>query len=141
MATKTDRTLGALLSAHVAVTIETASRADDILAPFGLTMPLAHALWAIDPLEVPPTMKTLSGRLHCNASSLTFLIDRLSERGYVVRAESPTDRRTRTVGLTPTGLRVRGEVLEAVAGVSPLARLDEDDRERLLALLQAALGD
>ncbi len=142
MAPPVDRRAGEslipLVTAHYALTIETTARAEPAVGALGLTMALAHALWVIDPDETPSSMKTLAARLHCTAPSLTFLLDRLSEKGLVARGDDLSDRRVRTASLTPRRRAVREEVLAAIAAESPLASLDANERRSLLALLHKA---
>ena len=45
--------------------------------------------------------------MQIDASQMTWLVDRLEERGYVERRPLPTDRRVKTIALTPTGLALR----------------------------------
>ncbi|HYU14352.1 MAG TPA: MarR family winged helix-turn-helix transcriptional regulator [Stellaceae bacterium] len=62
--------------------------------------------------------------------ALVRMLDRLHEEGFVERHLHPTDRRVRTLWLTPLGWRVVDRVLainrdtreEACAGLSPAAR-------------------
>lgn len=91
------------------------------LEALGLTFPTAQALWAIDPDAQPPAMKELATKLHCNASNLTFVSDRLVDRGLVERRESEHDRRSRVLTLTVEGKRVRKLAIAALKRASPLA--------------------
>lgn len=43
-------------------------------------------------------------------STLTSILDRLAERGFIVRESDPRDRRTFRVRLTPSGTKVAGKV-------------------------------
>lgn len=75
-----------------------------------------------------------------NAPNLTFLTDRLTERGWVERVVDPADRRSRVIVLTEEGRRVRDDVLRTASEGSPLAALTEDELRRLEALLARAVG-
>lgn len=44
--------------------------------------------------------------LHCDASNVTGIVDRLVAQGFVVRKELPHDRRAKTLHLTEKGLRI-----------------------------------
>lgn len=110
-----------------------------VLAEHRLTGVTAQALWAVDPSEAPPSMKAMAERLFCNAPNLTFVVNQLVERGYVVRTVDPSDRRSRRVSLTDEGRRVRAAVIEAALATSPLARLDPKDLSQLVTILRAAL--
>lgn len=118
----------------------TTHNAEPALAELGLTMSTTHALWAIDPDEPPPAMKLVAQRLRCTASSLTFITDRLVERGYITRTEDPDNRRSRVLSLTPTGHAARQEALNALNEACPLSRLSDDEREGVLGLVGRALA-
>jgi DNA-binding MarR family transcriptional regulator len=119
--------------------MSTIQQAEPALAELGLTMSLTYALWAIEPDEPAPTMKTVAQRLRCNPSSLTFISDRLVERGYITRTEDPTNRRHRVLSLTPTGRTARQAALDALNEACPLSRLTGDQREDLVNLLGQTL--
>src|SRR5207253_4763687 len=62
----------------------------------------------------------LAGRLHCDPSNVTYLGDRLEERGLIRRRIDPSDRRVRMVSLTSAGLRTRNKIVRAATTQSPL---------------------
>src|SRR6202023_114521 len=76
----------------------------------GLTPGLMKALISMQPGESKP-MKVLATQWRCDASYVTSLVDGLEERGLVERRLHPTDRRAKTIALTPEGDRTRLEVL------------------------------
>jgi DNA-binding MarR family transcriptional regulator len=127
------------LEAIYEIVMATTQRAGPSLAELGLTMPTTYALWAIDPDEPAPTMKTVAQRLRCNASSLTFLCDRLLKLGYITRAENPANRRFRVLSLTPTGRIARQSALDALTAACPLNSLTEAEHENLLGVLSSTL--
>ena len=85
--------------------------------------------------------------------ALVRMLDRLAEEGLVERRAHPTDRRVRTLWLTPHGWQVVDRIIEinmvvreeACAGLSPEARdmlMDAlDHMKNNLALAEAAAGD
>jgi DNA-binding MarR family transcriptional regulator len=105
------------------------------LAELGLTPATAQALWALEPDEEPPSMKTVASRLHCNAPNLSFVADQLATRGLVQRVPDPRDRRSRALVLTEKGRQVRAEVMRTTVESSPLSSLDSDDVAILLSVL------
>lgn len=127
------------LEAIYEIVMATTQRAGPSLAELGLTMPTTYALWAIDPDEPAPTMKAVAQRLRCNASSLTFLCDRLLKLGYITRAENPANRRFRVLSLTPTGRIARQSALDALTAACPLNSLSEAEHENLLGVLSSTL--
>jgi len=83
----------------------------------------------------------LASLLNCDPLNVTFLVDRLEERGLVERQTDPADRRVKLVGLTTAGVHIRNQIVRAAATRSPLARLSPADQQRLHQLLAAATGD
>lgn len=111
-------------------------------AEVGLTQAHFRALMELDPGD-PRPMRDLAETLHCDASFITGLVDQLESHGYAERRPSPSDRRVRTIALTPLGERVRREA-RAGAGAfrapEPLRRLAPEDQEALLAIVRRAVG-
>ena len=110
----------------------------EALSELELTIPLADALWQLDPAAPPPTMRQLAAGLRCDPSTVTFLADRLVERGLVEAPTDPSDRRRKMVTLTPKGADTRRRLVAAMTTGSPLASLSGDDQRQLLALLRRA---
>lgn len=110
------------------------------LARLDLTHATAAALWALEPDEVPPSMKALAARLFCNAPNLSFLVGQLEARGLLERSVDPADRRSRTVALTAAGVRARAEVVRATLASTPLAALGAAELRDLVALLAPVLN-
>ena len=107
-----------------------------IAASFKLNPGALHALLTLDP-DVPKSMSTLAGGWGCDASNVTWLVDRLEEQGLVERRTHPTDRRVRTVALTPKGVKVRQQV-DAMIHEAPaaIAALGDSDLETLCRVLR-----
>jgi DNA-binding MarR family transcriptional regulator len=79
------------------------------LRELGLTPGHLKALAALDP-EEPRPMRALADALSCDASQVTWLVDRLEERGLVERRSLANDRRVKTVALTPVGVQTRSRL-------------------------------
>lgn len=71
-------------------------------------------------------IRQLSGRTGTRASTLTSLLDRLENRGYLARELDPADRRSFRLPLTKAGQAVAAQVLAAIADLerNALSRLD-----------------
>ena len=71
-------------------------------------------------------VRQLSERTGARASTLTGLLDRLENRGYLLRELDPADRRSIRLPLTEAGQAVATRVLAAIADLErdALARLD-----------------
>lgn len=80
-------------------------------ADVGLTVAGLKTLLSLDPDE-PKSMRALADEWKCDASNVTWLVDRLEERGLVERRPLPTDRRVKTVALTAAGEHLKAEVVE-----------------------------
>src|ERR1700740_3288857 len=95
---------------------------------FELSPAQCHVLHLIEP-ERPLPMGRLAGTLGCDASNVTGLVDRLEARGLVGRRPSDEDRRVKVIQLTPTGSRLRAQLLRRITGSScRLARLSASDQ-------------
>lgn len=107
-----------------------------ILREMGLTPGHLKALSVLDPDE-PRPMKAMSDALICDPSMATWFVDRLEEKGLVERRPLPSDRRVKTVVITPRGVQTRATVLAAL--FEPPEELFELDVAGLEAL-KAALA-
>jgi DNA-binding MarR family transcriptional regulator len=76
----------------------------------GLSQGEAHIL-ALLIASSPSTIKELHRGLAHKRSTLTSILDRLVDRGFVTRKVSTEDRRTFIVALTPAGRRVATRVM------------------------------
>ncbi|MCF6467450.1 MarR family transcriptional regulator [Nonomuraea sp. MG754425] len=101
-----------------------------------LTAPQATALRE---LSGPLTMRELAGRMGCEPSNATFVIDRLEEQGLVERRPHPSDRRAKQLSLTSEGTALRNQLLEILMEDSPMAGFTPQEQEMLQDLLQKAL--
>src|SRR6476660_4466730 len=102
-----------------------------ILAELELTEALGDVLWQLGAVGEAMPMRDLADRLHCDPSNVTFLADRLEERGLIERRPDLSDRRVKLLALTTAGLAVRTRIVQAAATRSPLARLSPADQQRL----------
>ncbi|MGW0701142.1 MarR family winged helix-turn-helix transcriptional regulator [Streptomyces sp. NPDC002867] len=102
-------------------------------AMHGLTMTQAKMLIL---LRQPLPMRALAGRLACDASNITGLVDRLEARGLVSRHADEADRRIKNVVATEEGREaVRLIRADMRATSAAFARLDEEGRRSLYELL------
>jgi DNA-binding MarR family transcriptional regulator len=111
----------------------------ELLAELGLSEALADALWQLC-ADAPMSRGALAARLHCDPSNVTFLVDRLEERGLAERTAAPHDRRVKAVSLTPAGAAARERLVAAVATSPVFARLTPDQQQQLAGLLHTCLG-
>jgi DNA-binding MarR family transcriptional regulator len=109
----------------------------DIQAEYGLKPPQFFALNALDE---PVPMSNIASILRCDRSAVTWITDRLEERGYVERRSDPADRRVKLLALTDEGRRVREEIRRLMATPpEALTRLSAAEQRELRDLLRKAL--
>jgi DNA-binding MarR family transcriptional regulator len=68
------------------------------------------------------------------------LVDRLEARGLVQRQPSAADRRVKVIQLTPTGSRLRSQLLRRMtANTLPLSKLSLKEQRLLVRMLETLL--
>jgi DNA-binding MarR family transcriptional regulator len=99
--------------------------------------------WSVKVLAAaePPTMSALAASLSCDASSVTAIVDRLEDRGFVERRPAAHDRRVKVLVLTAAG-RALHDVLAARMEQAPpvIANLTSSEQRALRDLLRRALA-
>jgi DNA-binding MarR family transcriptional regulator len=105
----------------------------------GLAPMQLHALRLIEPgLEVP--MSSLAGKLFCDASNVTGIVDRLEGRGLIERRPAEHDRRVKLLVLTAAGERVRRIAERQINQPPPeIAALPLEHKRALRDALRAAM--
>ena len=74
------------------------------------------------------TMGKVAQKLHCDASNVTGIIDRLTILKLVTRQDDPKDRRVKTLALTAKGHTILDEVLALMPSRLGCDRLSADER-------------
>ena len=111
-----------------------------LAATLELSPAQCHVLHLIEPGR-PIPMKQLAATLSCDASNVTGLIDRLESRGLVRRLPGAADRRVKELDLTPTGARLRAQLIERMtAPPASFGRLSARDQRALARILSRLLG-
>jgi len=111
-----------------------------VAAELDLAPMQAHALRLLEPGETLP-MSALAEELHCDASNVTGIVDRLEARGLIERRSAPEDRRKKLLAVTPAGAEVRETLRKRVfMPPEPIARLSKADQRALRDILRRALG-
>jgi DNA-binding MarR family transcriptional regulator len=91
---------------------------------------------ALQALEEPKPMGELAKVLACDNSNVTWITDRLEERGLVTRTQAEHDRRVRLLVLTDEGRKLREEIGERLAEPPPaIAGLSLEDQRALRDIL------
>jgi DNA-binding MarR family transcriptional regulator len=131
---KAHASLGFLLSQ---VGTHAARRFAQRLAAIDLHPPLFRVLNVVDAGE-GKSQQAIGEAIGAPASRMVAIIDELEERGLVERRPHPSDRRIRTVYLTPAGrgLLARARRIAAEHEEELAHGMSAADRKRLIALLQ-----
>jgi DNA-binding MarR family transcriptional regulator len=102
----------------------------------GLTPGHIKTLFELDG-EEGRSMGDLAVLLVCDASNVTWLVDRLEERRLVERRPHPRDRRVKSVVLTPEGVKIKALLIERLSTPpEDLVGLDRRDLDTLRAALE-----
>jgi DNA-binding MarR family transcriptional regulator len=107
----------------------------EVTADFGLSSMEGRALFE---LAKPTPMGELANLMHCDASYITGITDRLEEQGLVERQANAGDRRVKHLILTNRGKQIReAMLLRAEQKLPATAGLTKEQRIALLDLLRA----
>jgi DNA-binding MarR family transcriptional regulator len=98
--------------------VGTAEQRIAVLARLGLTPNDGRALGMLDP-DVGRTMRSLAAEWKCDASTATWIVDRLEAKGLAERRPHPPDRRVKLVVLTPQGVQTRTEMMAGTYAAPP----------------------
>ena len=112
--------------------------ADLQLRPFNLTeatwLPLVH----IGRAPSPPRQKDLAATMSVDGSAVVRLLDSLEHTGLIQRREAETDRRAKTIHLTPRGRAIADKVESVARRIrrDALAGLSDRDLETTMRVLR-----
>ena len=97
---------------------------------------------ALQTLDEPKPMGELAKQLSCDNSNITWITDRLEERGLVTRTQAEHDRRVRLLVLTAKGQRLREEISARLAEPpEAIAKLSRADQRKLREILGRAIAN
>jgi DNA-binding MarR family transcriptional regulator len=101
----------------------------------GLTAPYAELLCAA---MTPAGVGQLAEHLDCDRTNVTRLVDRASQRGWLIRGADDSDRRRAVIELTPEGERLArafiGSLEAQLAGL--LVRWNAEQQQSAVQLLR-----
>ena len=109
------------------------------LEPLGLTYTQYIAmmvLWEAREL----TLKELGGRLFLDSGTLTPVLKKLEEKGFIERKRSLEDERNLIISLTEEGEALRGAAVHVPASVGSCIPLEPEEAVQLYSLLYKLLG-
>ncbi len=113
------------------------------LRPFGLSIQQFNILRILRGRNgKPATIKLLTERMLDKMSNASRLVDKLKEKGYVMRQECESDRRRVDIVITEEGLDIVGKASQAVesAMVENFRNLDDEDFDHLSTMLDRLRG-
>jgi MarR family transcriptional regulator, organic hydroperoxide resistance regulator len=111
-----------------------------IAAEFDLSPMQAFALRLLEP-GTPLPMSDLAEALHCDASNVTGIVDRLEDRGLIARRAADHDRRVKMLVVTESGAALRERLLARISEPPPpIAALSAADQRALRDIMRRALG-
>lgn len=107
-----------------------------LLAPWGLTYP-QYLVLAILWNEGEQTIGSLGDMMQLDSGTLSPLVRRLEQNGFVTKTRGTSDERVVTVQLTEKGQELRADVAPIRAQIAELAGIRDESRlHRLIAELQ-----
>jgi DNA-binding MarR family transcriptional regulator len=116
------------------------NRLHDASATIGVSPGLMKALFFLESDE-SVRMGDLAEHLSCDASYVTNLADALEERGLAERHPHPTDRRVKTLVLSPAGVAAKQQLLDVLYEPPPeLDALSAAEQLELRDLLRKISG-
>lgn len=107
------------------------------VAALGLSTAQASALHE---LTGPMTMSELAGRMSCEPSNATVVIDKLESLRLIERRPHPTDRRAKQLTLTPEGADRRKRLLKLLTEEPLFTGITQSEQHALRDLLLRALS-
>jgi len=110
---------------------------DAKLAELHLTLPQAMLLRQLG--DALP-MNEAAGKLHCDPSNVTGIVDRLEARGLIERQHLTKDRRVKHLALTAEGRRLRNRVVAILSAAPGLSSLPAAEQAALHGLLERSLA-
>ena len=85
-------------------------------------------------------VKELGKCLFLDSGTLTPMLKKLEQKGYISRRRSAEDERNLLVGITEKGAALRDEALSVPAEVGQCVRLEPEEAQALYSILYKILG-
>ncbi len=97
---------------------------------YNVTPVQSHTLLYLTRCQEAVTQRELEGELGLRPSTVNGIVDRLEEKGYVVRRPSPRDARCRLISATEEGRRMADTFLSALDGADRAFEADLSEAEQ-----------
>jgi len=122
------------------------ARVDEVLRPYELTFARYEALVLLSfSRRGALPMGKMGERLMIHPTSVTNIVDRLEDQGFVRRVPHETDGRSTLVSITDAGRQVMEratkEVIASSFGLEALDEAELDEMTRLVRTVRADVGD
>lgn len=85
--------------------------------------------------------KTIQEKLSVKAGTMSEIITKLENKGYLIREKHPVDKRMVLLSLTPEGEKEAKRPREKYSNALNFSRLDESEKEELIRILSKMLSD
>lgn len=85
--------------------------------------------------------RELAGYLHLDYGTLTPVLKRLNQMGYLIRERSAEDERLLTLTLTPEGKKLKDKAISIPPVIAECMGLSKEEFESLYVILYKALGN
>ena len=93
------------------------------------------ALWEKDHI----TVKELGERLYLDSGTLTPLLYKLENKGYIIRNKGEKDRRELIVCVTPEGYKLKEKALSIPSSITKCVSLEKDEAKVIFEILRKVL--
>lgn len=105
------------------------------LQPLGLTFP--QYLVMVDLLDgTPKSVGELGGRVGMDTGTITPLVKRLEQAGFITRQRDAGDERRVLVDLTPSGHALRDAIAAVPGSIQSACRINDADADALRTTLE-----
>lgn len=111
------------------------------LQQFNLTLPQFNILRILRGAGEGISVQTVKERMLEPSPNTTRLIDKLAEKGFVVRMQSSSDKRVRNLVITEQGLAILSQVDEVFDEMSLKDNLTQQEAKQLNTLLDKLRND
>ncbi len=111
----------------------------EVLGAEGLTYPQYATMLALWDAAGPLTVGEIGVRLHLDSGTLTPVLKRLENAGFVARQRDAADERRVLVRVTPAGEALRDRVADVPERVWAVTGLQASDARQMRALLDRLL--
>lgn len=105
----------------------------NVAESYGLTPVQLFALYAVS--QGATNMGRVAEAMHCDASNVTGVVDRLVSQGLIIRSEDAADRRAKRLAMTEQGGRVMRDIVKSLPDHLGCARLSDRECDALHTLV------